>query len=289
MTSFVNIRMPEGMMLDPQLKVVVDKLAMDNPKWVFAPPKGVSQHARGISYSSQTSQPVAPEGFNFVRTVDVTQDAEFLGKVYLDTFYGRSATQSWRYNVKCWRVSKERGARDTTSTTKADVAIRQIKKLFKTKDYTETMYHAETAMHSAFIDAVRTLRDPIRAMRLLKSPVSIQAYAMAKALGEPIVSPDLMEVERTLKSDTFKQSMAEYFLAESLAHTHGTNRLRTMVALGDNQYLYKNDDSELVAVDFDKLPEPIQNSVSVLHLMQDNEIVRDVGYRFNDTHFYVMM
>jgi hypothetical protein len=288
MANFVNIRMPEGMMLDPQLKVIVDKLAIDNPKWVFAPPKGVSAHARGISYSSQTSQPVAPDGFNFARVVDVTQDAEFLGKVYLDTFYGRNITQQWRYNIKCWRVTKERGSRDTTSTTKADVAIRHIKKLFKAKDYTETMSHAKTVMYSELTDAVRNLRDPIRAMRLVKSAVGLQAYAMAKALGEPIVSPDLMEIERALQSDSYKRAMAEYALAEEIGHLHGTNKLRAVVALGNNQYLYEDDLFQLVVKYFDELPERMQSSVSVLHLMQDNEIVRDVGYRYNDTHFYVM-
>jgi hypothetical protein len=289
MTNFVNVRMPEGLMLDPQLKPVVDKLAIGNPKWVFAPPKGASEHARGISYSSNTSQPVAPEGFNFVRVIDVTQDTEFLGKVYLDSYYGRNTTQQWRFNVKCWRVSKERGNRDTVSTTKADVVVRQIKKLFKAKDYTEIMRHAKTAMFSEFTDAVRTLRDPIRAMRLVKSPVSLQAYAMAKALDEPIVSPDLIEVERSLQSDSFKQSMAEYFLAEDMAHIHDTNKLWAVVALGNNQYLYEDDTAHLVVKYFDDMPERMQTSVSVLQLMQDNEIVRDVGYRYNDRHFYVMV
>jgi hypothetical protein len=288
MTNFVNIRMPDGLMLDPQLKVIVDKLAMNNPQWVFAPPNGTHIHARGISYSSQTSQPVAPEGFSFVRAINVKQDAEFLGTVYLDTVYGRSATQAWRYNIKCWRVTKERGSRDTTSTTKADVAIRQIKKLFKAKDYTETMSHAESTMYSEITDAVRNLRDPIRAMRLVKSAVGLQAYAMAKALGEPIVSPDLMEIERALQSNSYKQAMAEYFLAEEVAHLHSVNKLRVVVALGNNQYLYKDDFAHPVVNYFDELPERMQTSVSVLHLMQDNEIVRDVGYRYNDTHFYVI-
>jgi hypothetical protein len=288
MTNFVNIRLPEDKLLDPELKKIVDKLAMDNPKWVFSVMKGGNSYARGISYTTLTSQPVAPDGFTFVRAIEVSCDSELLGRVYVDNFYGRNATQSWRYNIKCWRVTKERGARDVTSTTKADVALRHIKKLFKPMDYAETMAHAVEAVDSGFNDALRALRDPIRAMRLIKSTAALQAYALSKALGEPVVSPDLIEVERSLQSDSYKQAMAEYFLSDDVMKLYGTTKLRVVVALGDNRYLYKNDD-ELIASDFDKLPERMQNNISVLHLMQDNEIVRDVGFRYNDTHFYVIV
>jgi hypothetical protein len=288
MANFVNIRLPEDKLLDPELKKIVDKLAMDNPKWVFSVMKDVNSYARGISYTTLTSQPVAPDGFTFVRAIEVSCDSELLGRVYVDSFYGRSATQNWRYNIKCWRVTKERGARDVTGTTKIDVALRHIRKLFKPKDYAETMIHAETAVDGGFTDAVRTLRDPIRAMRLVKSTVALQAYALSKALGEPVVSPDLIEVERSLQSDSYKQAMAEYFLSEDMGKLYGTNKIRVVVALGDNRYLHRNDD-ELIASDFDRLPERMQNNISVLHLMQDNEIVRDVGFRYNDTHFYVIV
>jgi hypothetical protein len=288
MANFVNIRLPEDKLLDPELKKIVDKLAIDNPKWVFTASKRGNSYARGVSYTTLTSQPIAPDGFTFVRVVDVSCDSELLGGVYVDSFYGRNATQSWRYNIKCWRVTKERGARDTTSTTKADVALRHIKKLFKPMDYAETMVHAVAAVEGGFNDALRALRDPIRAMRLVKSTAALQAYALSKALGEPVVSPDLIEIERTLQSDSYKQAMAEYFLSEDMMKLYGTDKLRVVVALGDNRYLHRND-AELIASDFDKLPERMQNHISVLHLMQDNEIVRDVGFRYNDTHFYVIV
>jgi len=288
MANFVNIRLPEDKLLDPELKKIVDKLAMDNPKWVFSALKGANSYARGISYSMQTSQPTAPDGFTFVRAIEVSCDSELLGRVYVDSFYGRNATQSWRYNIKCWRVTKERGARDVTSTTKADVALRHIKKLFKPKDYTETMVHAVAAVEGGFNDALRALRDPIRAMRLVKSTAALQAYALSKALGEPVVSPDLIEIERTLQSDSYKQAMAEYFLSEDMMKLYGTAKLRVVVALGDNQYLFK-DEHDLLCLDFKHLPERMQNHISVLHLMQDNEIVRDVGFRYNDTHFFVVV
>ena len=80
--------------------------------------------------------------------------------------------------------------------------------------------------------------------------------------------------------------MGEYFLAREMVGHHQRD-MRVVVAMGGNQYLFKDDEYNLLCLDFDTLPERMQNNISVLHLMQDNEIVRDVGYRYNSTHFYI--
>ena len=80
--------------------------------------------------------------------------------------------------------------------------------------------------------------------------------------------------------------MGEYFLAYDMAHNHNKN-MHVVVAMGGNTYLFKDGDYQLLCLDFEQLPESMQNNLSVMHLMQDNEIVRDVGYRYNDTHFYI--
>jgi hypothetical protein len=167
-----------------------------------------------------------------------------------------------------------------------DMAIRNVKKTFKPMDYTETHQKATDAIQHNFHDALRNLMDPIRAQRLIKSNVSLQAYALAKAMEEPLVSPDLLEIDRQLKSDSYKQAMGEYFLAHGMMHNHA-NQMRVVVAMGGNTYLFKDENYELLCLDFDHLPERMQNNLSVMHLMQDNEVVRDVGYRYNDTHFYI--
>jgi hypothetical protein len=292
MSNFVNIRLPDNLLIDPNLKVLVDKLAIDNPKWVFEPRKGGREiHQKAVNFKFSASEETqkantAPEGFSFVRAIHVLQDGEQLGVLHVDNQYNRSREQNWHYGVQSWRVEKSRGDRNTTHTTKLDMAIRHVKKTFKPMDHNETYTKAVDAIHRGFQDALRNLTDPIRNMRLIKSNVSLQAYALAKALGEPILSPDLTEIERQLQSATYKQAMGEYFLARDMGAAQD-RQLTVVVALGNNQYLFKDAEYELHCADFDTLPERMQNNLSVMHLMQDNEVVRDVGYRYNDTHFYI--
>jgi hypothetical protein len=292
MTNFVNIRLPDDLLIDPNLKVLVDKLAMDNPKWVFEPRKGGREtNKRAVSFKYNMTEEAqkahqAPEGFSFVRSIHIWQDGEQLGVLHVDQHYKRNVDQTWHYGVQSWRVEKSRGARNTTYTTKMDMAIRNVKKTFKPMDYTETYDKGADAVRHNFHDALRNLMDPIRASRLIKSNVALQAYALSKAMEEPLVSPDLLEIDRQLKSDSYKQAMGEYFLAHDMLQNHD-KQMRVVVAMGGNTYLFKDENYELLCLDFEHLPERMQNNLSVMHLMQDNEVVRDVGYRYNDTHFYI--
>lgn len=292
MTNFVNIRLADDELLDPMLKLLVDKLAMDNPRWVFTKQRD-GAYKRSIAWSYRMTEEEqkaheVPDGFTYVRNIKVTYNGEQLGAVMVDELYSRrgGSHQHWQYGVKSWRVEKSRGARDITYTTKMDMAVRHVKKLFKPMDHNETYNRAEEVIRSKFHDAAATLTYPIRTMSVIKSGVALQAYALSKAIGEPIESPDLLEVERQLKSDAFKQAMGEYFLAREMADKHQRD-MRVVVAMDGNHYLFKDDEYNLLCLDFDVLPERMQNNISVLILMQDNEIVRDVGYRYNSTHFYI--
>lgn len=294
MTNFVNIRLPDNLLLDPQLKLLVDKLAINNPKWVFAQRREnrdtYSRSVAGSRYDIPEEERLkqeAPSGFKFLRAVSVKQDSELLGTVFVDTTYNRRVDQRWHYGVSSWRIDKQRGDMNTTYSAKLDTAIRTVKKTFKPMDHSETYEKVIAVIYSGFTDAVRNLMDPIRGLRFIKSAVGLQAYAMAKAMGEPIESPDLLELERQLQSDSYKQSMGEYSLAKTVSHDKDCGHLHPVIAMGDNRYLFKNDMAELVCLDFEQLPERMQNNVSVMQLMQDNEIVRDVGYRYNDTHFCI--
>lgn len=294
MTNFVNIRLPDNLLLDPQLKLLVDKLAINNPKWVFAQRREnrdtYSRSVAGSRYDIPEEERLkqeAPSGFKFLRAVSVKQDSELLGTVFVDTTYNRRVDQRWHYGVSSWRIDKQRGDMNTTYSAKLDTAIRTVKKTFKPMDHSETYEKVIAVIYSGFTDAVRNLMDPIRGLRFIKSAVGLQAYAMAKAMGEPIESPDLLELERQLQSVSYRQSMGEYSLAKTVSHDKDCGHLHPVIAMGDNRYLFKNDMAELVCLDFEQLPERMQNNVSVMQLMQDNEIVRDVGYRYNDTHFCI--
>lgn len=291
MTNFVNIRLPQGILLDPELKILVDKLAIDHPKWVFdCGREKPSTYKRTVRFAYSTSEEVqklntAPDNHSFIRSITVKQDAEQLGLLHVDQAYSRKHDKTWRYGVSSWRVENQRGARNTTWTIKLDMACRHVKKVFKPMDHKETYERAGEAIFSGFHETTRNLVYPIHQMRLVKSPAALQAYALAKASGEEIVSPDLLEVERQIKSDSYKQAMAEYFLAQEMQLDH-LKRLSIVVATGGNHFLFR-DEEELLNLDFDALPERMQSNIGIMQLVQDGELVRDVGYRHSSTHFYI--
>ena len=69
-----------------------------------------------------------------------------------------------------------------------------------------------------------------------------------------------------------------------------SSNLMTTVCMHNGLYLYRDKQSDnLAAMEFDQLSEAWQNRLAVLQLMQDEEIVRDVGYRYNDTNFYIVI
>ena len=79
MTKFVNIRMTdEKVLIDPHLKVLVDRLIMVNPKLVFAQPKQVSEYEYDVSFTFAKSKEKhkAPDDAKYVRTMSVYEDNE---------------------------------------------------------------------------------------------------------------------------------------------------------------------------------------------------------------------
>lgn len=290
MSKFVNVRLPSDILLDPNLALMVDKLAINNPKWVFEPCKETYNRAVSFKYNftEELQQAhTAPEGMRFVRGMKVSQDGEQLGSVTVDQRYSRNSDQHWHYGVQSWRIEKSRGARNTTYTTKLDMALRNAKKMFKPMEYTETFDKAVEAINRGFHDAIRQLREPILRNTLTKSTVTLQFYAVAKAMGEAIESESLREMETTLKSEMYQRAIGEYVLAERTYTDCSRNKLHVVVAMGNNYYLFKDENHELLCLNFDSLPEGMQNKLGVMHLMEDYEMVQDVGFRYNDRNFYI--
>lgn len=292
MTNFVNIRINEDRLLDPELKLLLDRVALDNPRWVFSQKKTHDTYSYQIARTYSQSQEeqkalTAPEGFKYIRMVEVHHNGEMLGRIAVDANYHNRSNKHWHYAITSWRIDKSRGSKNTTTTTKLDVAIRTVKKMFKPMDMREIMSAGQDSIGRGYFDASRTLRVPITGMRLIKGTVGLQAYALAKAMGEDITSPDLLAIEAQIKSESYQQAMAEYFLARAMDDDVSTFKLENVIAVGGNQYLVRDDQGAVTRLDFEQMSEKMQSCVSVLHLMQDNEIVRDVGYRYNDTHFLV--
>lgn len=289
MTKFVNIRMTsEKVLIDPYLKALVDKLIMLNPKFVFSQPKQVSEFEFDVAfnYSKPKEKHKAPEDFKFIRTMSVYEDNEKVGVVGVD-HEGNSDT-GFIYTVSNWRIDKSRGRRNTTTTKKMDVAIRECKKTFKKRNILELYEKGYDDVTLACNRAVRDLTHPITNSQLLRNSTGVQLVAYCLANNLPFDNKELIALHDKLKSEEFTEAVDKYLLAMDMSRADKT----AMIDVG-GRFAYKamvegQPDVQLITKEYEELSQSMQDKIAVLQLMQDNEMVRNVGFRAKAGVFLIL-
>jgi hypothetical protein len=289
MTAFVNIRMTsEKVLIDPHLKVLVDRLIMLNPKLVFAQPKQVSEfeYDASFNYSKPKEKYKAPEDCKYIRTMSVYEDNEKVGVVGVDQD-GRSDT-GYIYTVSNWRIDKSRGRRNTTTTKKIDVAIRECKKTFKKRNILELYEKGYDEVTVACNRAVRDLTSPITNSQLLRNSTGVQLVAYCLANNLPFDNKELIALHDKLKSEEFTEAVDKYLLAMDMSRADKT----PMIDVG-GRFAYKamvegQPDVQLITKEYEELSQSMQDKIAVLQLMQDNEMVRNVGFRAKAGMFLIL-
>lgn len=289
MTKFVNIRMTgEKVLIDPHLKVLVDRLIMLNPKLVFAQPKQVSEfeYDASFNYSKPKEKYKAPDDCKYIRTMSVYEDNEKVGVVGVDQD-GRSDT-GYIYTVSNWRIDKSRGRRNTTTTKKMDVAIRECKKTFKKRNILELYEKGQDDATTACNRAIRDLTNPITNSQLLRNSTGIQLVAYCMANNLPFDNKELITLHDKLKSEEYGEAVDKYLLAMEVSRA---NKMAVIDVGG--RFAYKamvegQPDVQLITKEYEELSQSMQDKIAVLQLMQDNEMVRDVGFRAKAGMFLIL-
>jgi len=284
MSNFANIRLPADKLIDPFLKVLVDKLALNNPKWAFSTNKDSQSMAIGFKYDDSTGK--APDGFTYTRTIFVREEGEMLGQISVDSGYRRNSYKPL-YEIKSWRIATVRGGQNITRTEKLDIAARKVKKSFVRMDHSEFLKKAVDTVTSNVTQCTQALRRPIADRRLIKDSVYLQKWAYCVARDIPIPDEINNHMREILKSDAYAQAMGEYELATDFEMLRGNDKT-TVIAEKDGQYIFRDEHDVIMALEYASLPQSWQERIAVLQLMQDDELVRDVGYRYNDKHFMIL-
>jgi hypothetical protein len=290
MTAFVNIRMTsETVMIDPHLKVLVDRLIMLNPKLVFSQAKAVSEFEYDVSFnwSKQKEKHSAPAGFKYVRLMSVYEDSEKVGMIGVDQ-ESKSDT-GFIYTVSNWRIDKSRGRRNTTTTKKIDVAVRECKKTFKKRNILELYEKGEEDAVSACNRAIRDLCNPISNSQIIRNSTGMQLVGYCLANKVPFDNKELTDIFDKLKSQEYGEAVDKYFLAKDI---HNTLNKMAVVDVG-GRFAYKTmvegePDVQLVTKEYEELSQSMQDKIAVLQLMQDNEMVKDVGFRAKAGVFVIL-
>lgn len=282
--TFANIQLPPTLVLEPMLGELVNKLALDMPAFTFTT-KGIPTNE--LNYATVKTSICdrtvsAPEGFQYLNKLRVYKGPELLGELFLDRRYGRRGGNEVVYGIKSWRIDNQRGSANTSTTTKATGAARLAKKHFVPQNMTEIMDKASSAMSGGFYHAVRDLLRPIHHNQMGPHATIMQKFLYQIMNGETDPA-GAAEVRQHFTSDKYHKAMSECMLAEKM------EKLKyTTVVQHNGAFLIRPNTGEMEFKSFDELPEYMQSAVGVLQLMEDNELVDDVGYRFNDTNFMVL-
>ena len=284
--SFANIQIPALYALDPFLQELVNKLALDMPAFTFTT-KGISN--QDIKYNTSKSaiqdrKIVPPEGVEFLRIVRAYKGAEHLGEISIDTRYSRRGPTEPIYCIKSWRIDNQRGSANTSSTTKLTGAVRIVKKTFIPMIAAEIIGKAGAEINSAFNGAIRDLVRPIQHSDMVPNTTIMQRYLYLRGEEIPDGVNELMR--KDFLSEKYEKAMLEYMLAEKMMNKH-----YAVVVQYNDAYLIKRFHADSHAIEykpFDELPEKAQSALAVLQLMENSELVDDVGFRFNDRNFYIL-
>jgi len=287
MTQLANIQIPDKRMLDPFLEKLVRKLALDRPQWIFSwkkPNENSSRWPLVTQKDAEGNSTQAPDDYQYLRAVNVIEQGERLGRIWVNLRYGRSTTAV--YSVESWRIKSSRGAQNATTTEKFDIAVRKAKKNFVRMNHDETMGKAEDAIRNGIHGTLRELREPIYRTSLVKDTVGLQKYVFCMVRGLPIPDEIRTTVETVFTSEKYEEQMARYELGNEMEVHQQANNMVYVVNHG-GLYLCKAQE-DIMTLDFDSLPVAWQERIAVLQLMEDHEVVRDVGYRYNATHFFII-
>jgi hypothetical protein len=275
-------------LVDPHLKVLVDRLIMLNPKLVFAQPKQVSEfeYDASFNYSKPKEKYKAPDDCKYIRTMSVYEDNEKVGVVGVDQD-GRSDT-GYIYTVSNWRIDKSRGRRNTTTTKKIDVAVRECKKTFKKRNILELYEKGQDDATTACNRAIRDLTNPITNSQLLRNSTGIQLVAYSMANNLPFDNKELITLHDKLKSEEYGEAVDKYLLAMEVSRA---NKMAVIDVGGRFAYkamVEEQPDVQLITKEYEELSQSMQDKIAVLQLMQDNEMVRNVGFRAKAGMFLIL-
>jgi len=290
--QLANVIIKDGYVIDPMLAELITPLALAMPSYTFTTrtmdDTQFTHYSFPVTLKNRSVQ--APEGKRFMRRLFVFCEDENLGELSVDSKYSRSRNDLV-WEIKSWRICNERGDRSTTKTTKVDVAKRAVKKYFLPKGLDEMLKNNADVMYDCD-RALGRLASDISRNTLFKNHSDLQEYVYHQLTGREIPTQLKQRVETKMTSDKYKKAMGEFDLAASM----DVRKDRLIVIRHKGGYLYRapvreNEDenkSSVMFQTFEELPSLWQDRLAVLQLMEDEEVVRDVGYRRNDTHFVIL-
>jgi hypothetical protein len=92
-----------------------------------------------------------------------------------------------------------------------------------------------------------------------------------------------------MMTPNYERDVGDYQLAVDMSELEKAKRLMCVIKMRDDKYLYaQKDTDEPVITEYEQLPMPWQEKLAVLQLLQDQELARDIGFRYNGSAFMIV-
>jgi len=287
MTQFTNIRIPSDCVLDPLLVPLVDKLALDKPRWIFKA-KPTNTHGRWRHTDPVHEGPKLSAGTKYTREVDVFEDDEELGTLGVDWTHRRGQSQRYHWTVESWRINRERGSANTKTSMKMDIIVREAKKIFKPKGMMEMMAIAKPKINNTWLYAIRDLTAPFERVQGIKSQTDLQLYAFCLANNRDVDMTKFTHLLKQLRSPEFETMIANYELGIELQNSSDKDNVLDVVVHDGTFVVSEPNNNEPRRMTYEEMPIPWQERIAVLQLISDGELVRDTGCRLDERHFRII-
>jgi hypothetical protein len=282
----------EGILLEPTLKQFVDKVALARPEWTFTFDPAKDQYHTTTRCMQNNSR--APEDTEYALRMSVTQNSRHLGVVSIQRNVSRDPTKKWCLTVSSENIRSRRG--NITKTTNMDTAVRHAKNYLKCPSLGKVVYEAVTDVQNRYSNALNRLEVSIQRGHFLPSMEGTQILLNAFLRNQPPDTRLLSSFSEVMHSSKFENALSEYMLAQHMRMLpQGTIPIHLMDGLyaffTDNTLLDSKEEAEKSQPDllpFEALPLEWQNKLAVLQLMEDNEVVKDVGYRVDADNFLIV-
>ena len=284
-----------GVLLEPTLAEFVNKLALAKPEWTFTFDLAKAKY-HTTSKCMQNNQ-LAPNDAEYAVRMDVTQNSRHLGVVSIQRNVSRDRTKKWCLTVSSENVETTHRRGGTTKSTNMVTAIRNAKTYLKCPSLGKVVYQHATDTWDSYEHALNRLEVTIDRGHNMPSVAGAQILLNALVRNQ---TPDpilLSQFSVALHNPKFEEALSRYMLAKHMRNLpQGAIPIYLMEGLyaffADNALLSgpreAAEKSEPQLVPFEALPLEWQNNLAVLQLMENGEVVKDVGYRKDADHFVIV-
>ena len=297
MLANVKIAFPDRVP-DPTLYEVIEKLALLKPNLEFIHDKDCSYYSNSYPMQRPPNY-VRDENKSFATKFLVVDNGVTAGILWIESHYsGRSGSKRWRFGVSSHLISNSRGSRSTKYTSDVTKAVALAKKYMSAKSLGRILYETYSEACSTAQDVMRSLVYPINRGNFLTSQsdavILLHAFMTDQRAN---VSHIESALRAKIETPEFEKALSEFYLAEYFRACYTQNQVR-FIHRHDAGYAFfsdvvpqdqeESDKAAVTVLEFEQLPVHIQEKIGVLQLLQDKELVKDVGLRVDESTFFVM-